>query len=147
MRAYREALGWPGAQVIGRYRVEQQEMATGERRQGTRFWLAGAPWDLWVRLGSPSDAEWTRFWWQVLRGHWSIENRSFYVLDVAWREDAQWGRWIAKGLHLLRSWAMTLLRRWGFRWIPTGQRTCDAAADALMAWLVRGKLPGLCVNS
>jgi len=147
MRAYLESLGWPGVQVIGRYRVKQRDIATGEEKQGERFWLAGAPWDIWVRLGQPSEQAWTHFWWQALRGHWGIENRLFYVLDVTWREDAQWGRWIAKGLHLFRVWATALLRRWGFRWIPTGQRTCDAAADALMAWIVQGKLSRPCVNS
>ena len=115
MQAYLADLGWPHSQVIGRYRVEQRHLGTGKQQQGERYWLAGAPWDFWERLGRPEPEAWAAFWWQALQGHWHIENRSFYVLDVSWQEDRHTGRGIARGRHRLRVWAMTLLRAWGFR--------------------------------
>ena len=47
MRRYLETtLGWPGVQVIGRYRVRQRDRVTGKERMGERFWLAGAAWEI-----------------------------------------------------------------------------------------------------
>jgi len=145
MRRYLETtLGWPGAQVIGRYRVRQRNLVTGEEQVGERFWLAGAAWELWERWEhqeQPAPTSWVTFWWEVLRGHWAIENRSFHVLDTSWQEDAQRAREVGRALHIFRAWAMNLFRLWGFASIAEGQRTADAFADALLTWLVRGPLP------
>ncbi len=142
MRQYLEtALGWPGVQVIGRYRVRQRDLTTGKERTGERLWLAGAAWAIWERLGRPASSPWVTFWWQVLRGHWRVENVSFYVLDVTWHEDAQRAREVGKVLHIFRVWAMNLLRCWGFSSMASGQRTADAFADALLTWLVKDQLP------
>ena len=147
MRAYLADLGWPYPQVMGRYRVEQRHLGTGRQHQGERYWLAGAPWDFWERLGRPEPEAWAAFWWQALRGHGHIENRSFYVLDGSWQEDRHTGRGIARGLHRFRVWAMTLLRAWGFRWMPKGQRYIHAHADVLLDWMVKGDLSLGFVNS
>ncbi len=147
MRAYLAELGWPAPQVIGRYRVWQRHLGTGNEQQGERYWLAGAPWDLWEALERPAPKAWAAFWWQALRGHWRIENQSFHVLDESWREDRHTGRRIARGLHRLRVGAMMFLRAWGFRWMPTGQRHANARADALLDWLARGGLSPRFVNS
>ena len=92
------------------------------------------------RLGKPEPHLWVAFWWKVLRGHWEVENRSFYVLDTAWREDAQGARAIGQGLHILRVWAMQILRAWGFSSIVRGQRVADAFAHAMVTWLATGVL-------
>jgi len=134
MRQYLEtSLGWPGAQVIGRYRVRQRDLVTGKEQKGERFWLAGAAWEIWERWErqEPSaPTAWVTFWWEVLRGHWAIENGSFHVLDTSWQEDAQRAREVGRALHIFRAWALSLLRGWGFTSIVGGQRTADAFADA-----------------
>ena len=97
MRRYLETtLGWPGAQVIGRYRVRQRDLVTGKEGMRERFWLAGAAWEIWERLGRPASSPWVTFWWQVLRGHGQVKNRSFHVLDVTWHADAQRAREVGK---------------------------------------------------
>jgi len=60
------------------------------------------------------------------RGHWSIENRSHYVRDMAYDEDRQQirkknGPWV---MATLRNFAISLLRLAGFQKIASALRTC-----------------------
>lgn len=69
-------LDWPGVAQVGQ--VESVVERDGEVSQETRYFITSAPResaDAGVLLG------WTR-------GHWSIENRSHYVRDVTFGEDA-----------------------------------------------------------
>lgn len=61
-----------------------------------------------------------------IRGHWGIENRLHYVRDVTFGEDASRVR-TGDGprvLACLRNVAISLIRRAGFQYIPTGIRKC-----------------------
>ena len=73
MNAY---LDWPGVAQVGQ--IESVVERDGKVSQETRYFITSAPasWPMPVQL-----LEWTR-------GHWSIENRSHYVRDVTFGEDA-----------------------------------------------------------
>ncbi len=61
-----------------------------------------------------------------IRGHWGIENRLHYVRDVTFGEDASRVR-TGEGprvLACIRNVAISLIRRAGFRYIPSGLRKC-----------------------
>lgn len=72
---------------------------------------------------------------QWVRRHWQIENRVFWVLDVTYGEDRNHARRIGPPLHLLRSAAISLIRRRGFRYIPDGRRAASAHDHRGLAWL------------
>jgi len=69
------------------------------------------------------------------RGHWHIENRVFWVLDVTFSEDRNHARQIAPALHFMRSAAINLIRRQGFRYVPDGRRAAAARDDRGFVWL------------
>lgn len=60
------------------------------------------------------------------RGHWSIENRSHYVRDMAYDEDRQQVRRKngPQVMAALRNFAISLLRLAGFKNIASALRTC-----------------------
>jgi predicted transposase YbfD/YdcC len=69
-------LKWPGVAQVGQ--IESVVEQEGKVSHETRYFITSVPRD----LGSAS---------QLLvwgRGHWSIENRSHYVRDVTFGEDA-----------------------------------------------------------
>lgn len=103
MQAYlARELGWVGVQWCGyiqrRRRPRHQSTWTEESRH---VWVAGAafPWALDAATAAA-----------LLRAHWQIENRIFYVRDVTQGEDRNHARAIGAALSGLRSLAMTLLR-------------------------------------
>jgi predicted transposase YbfD/YdcC len=74
--ALNEYLNWPGVAQVGQIEcvVEQD----GKTSQETRYFITSVPRNLG---GAEQLLAWTR-------GHWSIENRSHYVRDVTFGEDA-----------------------------------------------------------
>jgi hypothetical protein len=74
--ALNDYLNWPGVAQVGQLEsvVEQNGTVSSE----TRYFITSAPRKL-------ADASELLRW---ARGHWSIENRSHYVRDVTFGEDA-----------------------------------------------------------
>jgi hypothetical protein len=74
--ALNDYLNWPGVAQVGQLEsvVEQNGTVSTE----TRYFITSAPRKL-------ADASQLIRW---ARGHWSIENRSHYVRDVTFGEDA-----------------------------------------------------------
>jgi hypothetical protein len=74
--ALNDYLNWPGVAQVGQLEsvVEQNGTVSTE----TRYFITSAPRKL-------ADASQLLRW---ARGHWSIENRSHYVRDVTFGEDA-----------------------------------------------------------
>jgi DDE family transposase len=74
--ALNDYLNWPGVAQVGQLEsvVEQNGTVSSE----TRYFITSAPRKL-------ADASQLLRW---ARGHWSIENRSHYVRDVTFGEDA-----------------------------------------------------------
>jgi len=72
------------------------------------------------------------------RGHWSIENRSHYVRDMAYDEDRQQIRRKngPRIMATLRNFAMSVLRRVGYRNIASALR--QMAANRPMAFSLLG---------
>ena len=100
MRAYvHERFGWPGVQWCGRIR-RLRRTPTKEEEQ-VHVWVAGAafPWLLDAQTAA-----------QLLRRHWTIENRVFHVRDVTMDEDRLHGRLIGPALSSIRNTTLSLLR-------------------------------------
>ena len=71
-----EYLDWPGVAQVGEIKTTVYE--AGKQTQATRYFITSVPRDL---AGAAKLLEWGR-------GHWSIENKSHYVRDTAFAEDA-----------------------------------------------------------
>ena len=71
----------------------------------------------------------------VARGHWSIENRVFGVLDITYGEDRTPARGIGVALSQLRCISLNIMRRLGYRYVPDGHRAAAALPDRGVAWL------------
>jgi predicted transposase YbfD/YdcC len=69
-------LDWPGVGQVGQITSEVHE--DGKRTEATRYFITSVPR---VAAGASQLLEWGR-------GHWCIENRSHYVRDVTFSEDA-----------------------------------------------------------
>jgi hypothetical protein len=69
-------LDWPGVAQVGQ--IESVVEEDGRVAQETRYFITSAP-------RQQADAGVLLAW---ARGHWSIENRSHYVRDVTFGEDA-----------------------------------------------------------
>ncbi|MFN3741974.1 MAG: hypothetical protein ACK4VW_04820, partial [Anaerolineales bacterium] len=79
MQAYLQSeFGWPGVQACGWIMRYRKNLASGEEEETCSLWVAGAAfsWDLTAERAAA-----------LLRGHWGIENRVFYVRDVSMDED------------------------------------------------------------
>lgn len=74
--ALNEYLDWPGVAQVGQ--IESVAEQDGKVSQETRYFITSVPRDLG---GASRLLAWGR-------GHWSIENRSHYVRDVTFGEDA-----------------------------------------------------------
>lgn len=60
----------------------------------------------------------------IVRGHWSIENRSHHVRDVTFDEDRSQvrRRCAPRMMAIVRNLAIAIIRLLGFRWVPQGLR-------------------------
>ena len=92
-----ERHGWPGLQAVGK--VTATRWKDGDTSQETRYYLLSQDW-------SPERCN------GLVRGHWGIENRLHWVLDVTCNEDQARNRkgHCAENLALLRKLALNLAR-------------------------------------
>jgi predicted transposase YbfD/YdcC len=90
---------WEGISVIG--------MVVNERQVGNGKWSEEVRYFIGSRKGSAKE------YGQWLRGHWGIENRLHWQLDVTFGEDANQvqNRHAAENLALLRKFAINVLRQ------------------------------------
>ena len=121
MQAYlRDEFGWPGVQWCGRIRRQRWTPEKGEEER-IQVWVAGAafPWSLDIQTAA-----------RYLRGHWTIENRVFYVRDVTMDEDRLHGRQIGPALSSIRNVTLSLMRLFfPGRYIPDAIRLVRALPD------------------
>jgi predicted transposase YbfD/YdcC len=89
---------WAGLQTVGM--VEAIREVNGQRTVERRYYLSSLPLDV---------ATFAR----AVRGHWGVENKLHWVLDVQMREDQSRARagYAAENLATLRRLALNLLRR------------------------------------
>ena len=89
---------WEGLQSVGM--VEAIREISGQRTVERRYYLTSLP------MGVEMFA-------QAVRGHWGVENKLHWVLDVCFREDQSRARtgYAAENLATLRRLALNLLRR------------------------------------
>ena len=92
-----ERHGWPGLQAVGKVTATRQK--DGDTSRKTRYYLLSQEW----------PPEWCN---DIVRGHWGIENRLHWVLDVTCNEDQARNRkgHCAENLALLRKLALNLAR-------------------------------------
>ena len=69
-------LDWPGVGQVGQ--IESEVVRDGKTSHETRYFITSVSRP---RAGAPRLLVWAR-------GHWSIENRTHYVRDVTFGEDA-----------------------------------------------------------
>jgi len=119
----------PAVRRCGRVRRSYRLLHEKEWHEEEHLWLYQARVELEV---TPERLS------RWVRGHWEIENRVFWVLDVTYGEDRGHARRIGMPLHILRSAALSLIRRRGFRYIPDGRRAAAARDDRGLAWLFQG---------
>jgi hypothetical protein len=123
--------GWPAVAWCGRIRryrrpSNRSEPASVEEHS----WVFGSRT---VEASPASIAHW-------LRGHWTIENGVFRVLDVSYDEDRLHARKTGIALSKVRHAAINLIRGLGYRYIPDGWRGISARTDYGLA-LVTGRPP------
>ena len=89
---------WAGLQSVGM--VEAIREVGGVRTVQRRYYLSSLP------LGVETFA-------RAVRGHWGVENKLHWVLDVCFREDQSRARagYAAENLATLRRLALNLLKR------------------------------------
>lgn len=119
--------GWEGVRLCGRVRRYRKPL-------GAETWTQVE--ENIVIYGSRESklptAEQCSRW---LRGHWEIENRVFWVLDVTYNEDRNHARKIGIQLSKLRCLAINIIRRQGYRYIPDGHRAAAALPDRGLNWI------------
>lgn len=110
--AMNDFLDWPGVSqvfLIERYRIHAR---SGQTQYQANFGLTSLTLQ-------QANAETLL---QVVRDHWHIENRSHWVRDVTFGEDASQlrkGR-LPQIMAALRNWAISIIRLLLFRFIPEG---------------------------
>jgi len=123
--------GWPAVLWCGRIRRKRRPSNRAEEASVEEHsWVFGS------RTIQPSPeniAHW-------LRGHWTIENGVFRVLDVAYDEDRLHARKTGIALSKIRHAAINLIRGLGYRYIPDGWRGISARIDCGLAF-VTSSLP------
>ena len=118
-------LDWPGVAQVGQ--VESEVTRGGKTSKEVRYFITSVPRPLG---GAGPLLRW-------VRGHWSIENRSHYVRDVTFGEDASQ---IRKGIGpeamaALRNAAIGFLRATGADNIAAALRRNAARVDDLFTKL------------
>lgn len=112
-------LDWPGAQQVFRLQRHIVRVRTGEL---LREELVYGVRSLDARRGGPEQLL------ALVRGQWTIENRSHWVRDVTFDEDRCQVRTpnIPQVLATLRNLVIGLLRQLGERTVADARRTCSA---------------------
>jgi predicted transposase YbfD/YdcC len=89
---------WEGLQSVGL--VESIREIGGEKTTERRYYLSSLPLD--VQLFA-----------RAVRGHWGVENKAHWIMDVCFREDQSRARtgYAAENLATLRRLALNLLKR------------------------------------
>ena len=88
---------WEGLQSVGM--VEATRECSGQRTVERRYYLSSLP------LGVETFA-------RAVRGHWAVENKLHWMMDVCFGEDQSRARtgYAAENLATLRRWALNLLK-------------------------------------
>jgi len=112
--------GWPAVTWCGRIRRRRRPSNwSTEAHVEEHTWVFGSR----TVEASPEKIE------QWLRGHWTIENSIFRVLDVSYSEDCLHARKTGVALSKIRHAAINLIRGLGHRYIPDGWRRISARTD------------------
>ena len=119
--------GWAGVQLCGRVRRQRRPLTADEWTDSEEHVLVYGS----RQAQLPAAAQCSRW----LRGHWSIENRVFWVLDVTYGEDRNSARGIGVALSKLRCISLNIIRRLGYRYLPDGHHAAAALSDRGLAWL------------
>ncbi len=112
-------LDWPGARQVFRIQRHIVRVRTGEvRREETVYGVTSL-----VATRGTADRLLT-----LVRGQWTIENRSHWVRDVTFDEDRCQVRTpnIPQVLATVRNLVIGLLRQLGERTVADARRTCSA---------------------
>lgn len=128
METYLQAdFDWPSVQWMGQIRRYRRPLHQTEWESvKTTLWVAGGK-NLPPLL--PEQIQ------QLLRRHWTIENRVFHVRDVTYAEDRLHGRRIALPLSALRNGAINLIRHAGFSYVIDAKRHLPSLTDNGLSWL------------
>jgi hypothetical protein len=118
--------GWPGVTWCGRIRRQRRPSNRPEKASIEEHdWVFGSR----TVEASPEDiARW-------LRGHWTIENAVFRVLDVSYDEDRLHARKTGIALGRIRHAAINLIRGLSYRYVPDGWREISARTDYGLAFV------------
>jgi len=103
-------LDWPGLKQVFRLDRKTTILKTGEVRMETVYGLTS----LAAQRAGAAQLQ------KLVRGHWGIENRSFWVRDVTFGEDKSQVRRgsLPQVMAALRNQVINLLRLCRFQWIP-----------------------------
>ncbi len=119
--------GWEGVRLCGRVRRLRRPLRAHAWRESEEHVVVYGS-----RQAQLPSAQQCSQW---LRGHWGIENRAFWVLDVTYGEDRNHARGIGVALSKLRCLSLNVIRRLGFRYVPDGHRAASALQDRGLSWL------------
>lgn len=112
--------GWPAVAWCGRIRRRRRPSnRSAEASIEEHTWVFGSR----TVEASPEQIE------RWLRGHWTIENGIFRVLDVSYDEDRLHARKTGIALSKVRQAAINLIRALGYRYVPDGWRGISARTD------------------
>ncbi len=120
-RYLEQELHWPGVRACGLIRRWRRQGLLGPETEAEQVWVTSVPF---AHLTPELVLGW-------LRHHWGIENRVFWVRDVSYGEDRLHGRKIGLGLACLRSGAINIIRRLGYRYLPDGWRSLSDSRQLL----------------
>ena len=119
--------GWEGVRLCGRVRRQRRPLTADEWTECEEYVAVYGSRCSHLPT-APQCSQW-------LRGHWCIENRVFWVLDVTYGEDRNPARGIGVALSQLRCISLNVMRRLGYRYVPDGHRAAAAQPDRGLAWL------------
>ena len=125
-----EYLDWPGLQQVFEYTTERKNIATGEVESHKQYGITS----LSPQRATAADLL------KYKRGHWSIENKSHWIRDVVFGEDASHVRSadIPAIMAVLRNTAIALLRFAGYTHITKTTRFLAAKPKQALKLLTDG---------